>query len=183
MDEQEVSQEESIKQQDSLPISGKSMVKLNHASEPDGGNKKTPTDNPDDMRSQILRDVTKIFNLKIKEFFQNDFDSKLEAIVESRVHAITANGSSQNMSVLDQTISKNDHEVRISNLEELVNPRLDEIEKKIVDMASVISKKDDCIKDLLCTIEEMQSKNTELSVEIKKLHGIVKEKKFLHSCD
>ena len=43
-------------------------------------------------------------------------------------------------------------------------------------MASVISKKDNCIKDLLRTIEEMQSKNTELTVDFKKLHGIVKER-------
>ena len=68
------------------------------------------------MERCILEKLTKVFNEKIKSFFQKDFDERLDAIVEARMGEML-NQSSQSISAHDKTLPKNDHEARILALE------------------------------------------------------------------
>ena len=126
-----------------------------------------------ELKKEILKELTTDFNKTVASFFKNDVQNALEGLVEARFLDYT-NQSTQSVSIMDQTISKNDFELRISNLEDIVNPRVAEMETKV---CNLINQKDNCIKELLLEIKKVKNENTVLSKENQKLLKTIKENK------
>ena len=67
------------------------------------------------MKNDILKELTAIFNAKLRQFFTIDVHVDLETLVEAKLTEM-ANQSTQN-SILDQTIAKASNDDRITKLE------------------------------------------------------------------
>ena len=108
------------------------------------------------MESRILEKLSREFNNKIKEFFAKEFDSKLEKMVELKMGDLL-NQSSQNISVLDQTIPKNDHEARLLTLEDRENENKEQMEKLVKDLQTEKKRNSALVEEntrLLAKVEE-----------------------------
>ena len=79
---------------------------------------------------KILNRLTRTYNGNLKEFFKGDFVTMLDTMVDGKIGDVL-DQSSQNVSVLDKTLQKNDHEARILALEESLNVQLAEKDKII----------------------------------------------------
>ena len=84
----------------------------------------------------------------------------------------------ENPSTLNQTISTNDFEVRISNLEDMVSPRMNEMEVKV---CNLLNQKDNRIKELLTQVKTIQTEKNSLIEENTKLKSVGGP--CLHKCD
>ena len=97
---------------------------------------------------KILNRLTRTYNGNLKEFFKGDFVTMLDTMVDGKIGDVL-DQSSQNVSVLDKTLQKNDHEARILALEESLNVQLAE--------------KDKIIKNLLEELTEEKRKNNHIT--------------------
>ena len=122
------------------------------------------------MKCEILKELTKIFNKRVEEFFINEFDDKLEALVEAKVSDIF-NQSGHNTSALNHTFSKSDLESRLIKLEETAETKMDKINTKIDDLAAEINEKNSYIESLMTEMEKLKVENGQLIKENIKLHG------------
>ena len=124
------------------------------------------------MESRILEKLSKVFNDKIKEFFAKEFDGKLESMVEWKLGDLL-NQSSQNVSILDQTIHKNDQEARVLALEDRVNEKSDRVESLLKELKAE--------KERNCALVEENNRllaKTEDSCQAQKEKNILLEKKI-----
>ena len=115
------------------------------------------------MEKRLLDKLTKHFNGTVKQFFNNkDFDEKMECYIHSRMGDML-NQSSQSISVLDQTIPKNDHESRLLALEERDNERVQTIENLLKELQqektknAILTEENDGLKTKAAASEQAYS--------------------------
>ena len=98
----------------------------------------------DSMKSDIIKEVTRIFNGRVKTFFENAVPTALETLVETRINELAKlDQSSQNTSVFDQTFLKCDTEERIAKLEEMAGETMDKIDTKLDELRTEIKCEND----------------------------------------
>ena len=111
------------------------------------------------IKQDILKELTIEFNKTIKEFFNKDVQTSLEALVDARF-ADFINQSSQNVSVLDQSFSaKVGLEDRITQLELSTGRKMEIMNKEIEDFKREIEQKNRQIFDLTNENKKLRNEN------------------------
>ena len=106
------------------------------------------------MKSDILKELTTIFNAKLRQFFTIDVHADLETLVEAKLTEM-ANQSTQN-SILDQTIAKPPNDDRITKLEETSEAGLQKINDRLDALNTELKGKNEEIMGLIDKIKTLK---------------------------
>ena len=125
----------------------------------------------DVMKSDILKELTRVFNKRVKAFFENDVNFTLETLVENKFNELVKlDQSSQDTSILDQTFLKSDADDRILRLEEIAVKKMDKVNAKVDDLCTQLKKRDEQISELTKENHALKNENGCLQSENLKLH-------------
>ena len=124
--------------QEDMPISQRDEIVNNLPSAAPDINKDAIVE----LEKHLLTQLSISFNKKLQVFFENEFDTKLDNIVEVKLNEMTLDSTFNNKSLLNQTLGKSDNcnadlETRVSCVEDemkRLQEELTEKNKKLAEM-------------------------------------------------